>query len=148
MTPLALAVLILLGSCVASHVQSAERVLVPIDARIGTEARGRERGEQAARADIAAGTLKLFESTGPETARDLQRRKVRERLLSERGIRMELGPGCTEPAEQQGFTGAYNDAVAAEAQRRYGPDFWVRLEHEVDRQLRTGPRKAAPSQRR
>ncbi|MBB2484984.1 hypothetical protein H5407_07045 [Mitsuaria sp. WAJ17] len=51
----------LLGACAAA----VEPVRVSIDARIGTEARGRERGEQATRADIAAGTLKLFESMGP-----------------------------------------------------------------------------------
>ncbi|HLO94887.1 MAG TPA: hypothetical protein VK195_11255 [Burkholderiaceae bacterium] len=113
---------------------------MPIDARIGTEARGRERGEQAARADIGAGVLKLFEPAGPETVKELARRSVRERLLRAKGIRQELGPGCTDLGEQRGFHAAYNEAIAAEAQRRFGPDFWTKLDDAVDRQLRAaGP---------
>ena len=120
----------------AGPAAATEPLLVPIDARIGTEARGRERGEQAARADIAAGLLRLYESTGPETARDMPRQALRERLLRAKGIRLELGAGCTDPGEQHGFHAAYNKAMAAEAQRRFGPDFWSRLDQTVDRQLR------------
>lgn len=119
----------------ATRVGATEPLLVPIDARIGTEARGRERGELAARADIAAGRLKLYESAGPGTVRDAPRQVLRERLLQAKGIRLELGAGCTDPGEQRGFHEAYNKAMAIEAQRRFGPDFLSRLDQTVDRQL-------------
>jgi len=126
---------VLLLTLPAIRVGATEPLLVPIDARIGTEARGRERGELAARADIAAGRLKLYESAGPETVRDTPRQALRARLLRAKGIRLEFGAGCTDLGEQRGFHEAYNKAVAAEAQRRFGPDFWSRLDQAVDRQL-------------
>lgn len=133
---------VLLGGLLAAPAAAVEPMRVSIDARIGTEARGRERGDQAARADIAAGTLKLFESAGPETVGDLPRRSVRERLLRAKGIRLEHGPGCTDAAEQRGYAAAYNERMSAEVQRRFGPDFWTQLDRNVDRQLRAGGRSA------
>lgn len=130
----------------AARVGATEPLLVTIDARIGTEARGHERGAQAARADIAAGRLKLYESAGPGTVRDAPRQALRERSLRAKGIRLELGAGCTDPGEPRGFHEAYNKAMAAEAQRRFGPDFWSRLDQAVDRQLpATQPRGVAAS---
>lgn len=125
---------VLLGGLFAAPAAAAEPMRVSIDARIGTEARGRERGEQAAQADIAAGTLKLLESTGPETVGDTPRRRMRERLLRAKGIRLEHGPGCTDAAEQRGYAAAYNERMTAEVQRRFGPDFWTQLDRNVDRQ--------------
>ena len=125
---LALVAAMLLLALPAPAVCAAEPLLVPIDARIGTEARGRERGEQAARADIAAGLLKLYEASEPGTVREPARQRVREGLLRKKGIRLELGPGCTEPGEQRGFHAAYNERMAAEVKRRFGPDFWTQLD--------------------
>ncbi|MGM9513528.1 hypothetical protein ACS5PK_04660 [Roseateles sp. DB2] len=138
----------LLGSLLVAPAAAAEPLLVPIDARIGTEARGRERGEQAARADIAAGMLKLFESTGPETVRASSRRSVRKQLLRAKGIRLALGPGCTDPGEQRGYVAAYNERMSAEARRRFGPDFWEQLDRDVDQQLRAGSRRVGGTEDR
>ncbi|MEO3711776.1 hypothetical protein [Roseateles flavus] len=132
-TALAPLAAVLLGGLFAAPAAAVEPMRVSIDARIGTEARGRERGEQAAQADIAAGTLKLFESTGLETVGDLPRRRVRERLLRAKGIRLDHGPGCTDAAEQRGYAAAYNERMTGEVQRRFGPDFWTQLDRNVDR---------------
>jgi hypothetical protein len=93
-------------------------------------AAARERGAEAARADITAGLLKQKEY--PPLPYSKQQIEFLKLLRSECGVTNEVVSGPTESAAMRQEVAAYNDVMGAEIRRRFGADIFQKLHEKAE----------------